>query len=101
MIGSERRDEVLVLTIDRTERRNALNGDLCADLGAALAAGADARVVVITGAGSAFCAGADLVTRFGADGDGEDTFRPAFEVLLDAIAAHPVPVIAEIGRAHV
>lgn len=97
MIRSERRDAVLLLTIDRVERRNALNGELCEALGAELAAGADARAVVITGAGSAFCAGADLVTRFGADGSGEDTFRPAFEVVLDAISEHPVPVIAAVN----
>ncbi|MFM7225383.1 MAG: enoyl-CoA hydratase-related protein [Actinomycetota bacterium] len=97
MIRSERHDAVLLLTIDRTERRNALNGQLCEDLRVALADAGAARAVVITGAGSAFCAGADLVTRFGADGDGEDTFRPAFEVTLDAIAAHPVPVIAAVN----
>jgi enoyl-CoA hydratase len=97
VIRGERRDAVLLLTIDRTERRNALNGELCDSMREALAADPDARAVVITGAGSAFCAGADLVTRFGADGDGEDTFRPAFEVMLDAIAAHPVPVIAAVN----
>ena len=57
--------------------------------------------MVITGAGSAFCAGADLVTRFepteaGADGP-VDTFRPAFEELLDAIVDHPAPVIAAVN----
>ena len=97
MIRSSTTGAVLVLTIDRTERRNALDGDHCDALRAALGAAPEARAVVITGADSAFCAGADLVTRFGADGDGEDTFRPAFELALDAIAAHPVPVIAAVN----
>ena len=56
------------------------------------------RAIVITGAGSAFCSGADLVTRFAADGPATiDTFRPSFEQVLDAIVAHPAPVIAAIN----
>jgi enoyl-CoA hydratase/carnithine racemase len=60
----ERRGEVVHLTIDREERRNALSWALVRELRRALAvakADADARVVVLTGAGTrAFCAGADL-----------------------------------------
>jgi enoyl-CoA hydratase len=100
MIVVERSGDVATFTIDRQERRNALSGELCDLLTAALTEHADARAVVVTGAGSAFCAGADLVTRFGA-GDGEggatDTFRPRFEVLLDAIVDHRAPVIAAIN----
>ncbi len=100
MIHFEERGRVGLITIDRQERRNALNGELCAHLCAALEHCHDVRAVVVTGAGSAFCAGADLVTRF-ADGDpehgGGDTFRPAFELALDAIEAHPAPVIAAIN----
>src|SRR5713101_459180 len=98
MLSVERRDAVGILTIDRPERRNALNGELCDQMREALVANADARAVVITGAGTAFCAGADLVTRFAADGDTRtDTFRPAFELVLDAIVAHRAPVIAAIN----
>lgn len=100
MIHFEERGRVGLITIDRQERRNALNGELCAELARALDHSRAMRAVVITGAGSAFCAGADLVTRF-ADGDpehgGGDTFRPAFEIALDAITAHPAPVIAAIN----
>ncbi len=86
-----------VATIDRTERRNALDADHCDDLRAALEAHRDLLAVVVTGAGSAFCAGADLGSRF-ADGGGRgaDTFRPAFERVLDAIVDHPAPVVAAI-----
>jgi len=93
MIHFEERGRVGLITIDRQERRNALNAELCQQLTAALAASRDSRAVVITGAGSAFCSGADLVTRF-AD---TDTFRPDFEVTLDAVVAHRAPVIAAIN----
>ncbi len=100
MIRTRRDGFVATITIDRPERRNALNGELCDVLAEALLEQSDARAVVLTGAGSAFCAGADLVTRFGA-GDGEggatDTFRPRFEVMLDAIVAHAAPVIAALN----
>jgi enoyl-CoA hydratase len=84
-------------TIDRAERRNALDSQHCDELAAALDTHRDLRAIVITGAGSAFCAGADLGTRF-ADGGGRgaDTFRPAFERVLDTIVDFPAPVIAAI-----
>ena len=61
---SERRDEVLVLTINRPEVRNALNGEVREALWAALdeaEADAGVKALVITGAGDkAFVAGADI-----------------------------------------
>jgi enoyl-CoA hydratase/carnithine racemase len=68
-VARELRDGVLTLTIDREERRNALNRAVLEGLEAAFAA-ADAdpavRVVVLRGAGDrAFCAGADLQEMFG------------------------------------
>ena len=60
----ERRDAVAILTIDRPERRNAVDGATAAALRERyleFAADDDARVLVVTGAGgTAFCAGADL-----------------------------------------
>jgi enoyl-CoA hydratase len=96
----ERRDEVGLATIDRQERRNALNAEICDELRGHLARHDDLRAVVLTGAGSAFCSGADLVTRFAPDAGSDattDTFRPAFELVLDAIVAFPAPVIAAIN----
>lgn len=98
MIRFEERGLVGFATIDRQERRNALNAELCAELRARLEQSTELRAIIITGAGTAFCSGADLVTRFAADGDATtDTFRPAFEEVLDAIVAHPAPVIAAIN----
>jgi enoyl-CoA hydratase len=60
----ERVGAAAVLTIDRPERRNAIDGptaERLADAYAAFEADDDARVLVLTGAGGvSFCAGADL-----------------------------------------
>jgi enoyl-CoA hydratase/carnithine racemase len=64
-------DGVATITLHRPERLNAFTPVMAAELaGAAAAADADddVRVVLVTGAGRAFCAGADL-------GGGEGTFR--------------------------
>jgi enoyl-CoA hydratase len=101
MIEFETRGLVGLATINRPDRRNALNGELCRELRDHLVKSSDLRAVVITGAGSAFCAGADLVTRFAPTEETAhgpvDTFRPAFEELLDAIVDHPSPVVAAVN----
>src|SRR3954464_2536709 len=56
-------DGVRTITLDRADKLNAVNGALASSLSSAVAdaAAEDAvRVVVITGAGRAFCAGLDL-----------------------------------------
>jgi enoyl-CoA hydratase len=64
MVRYERDGTAAVVTIDRPERRNAVDGETAAALLAAyerFAADDEARVMVLTGAGEeAFCAGADL-----------------------------------------
>lgn len=61
---TERRGNVLIITINRPEARNAINGAVSVGVGDALAAAQEdpeVRAVVITGAGDkSFCAGADL-----------------------------------------
>jgi enoyl-CoA hydratase len=94
VIGWERRGHVAVATIDRQERRNALDAEHCDALRAHLEDEPELRAVVLTGAGTAFCAGADLGTRFGETA--EDTFRPAFDRLLNGITDYPAPVIAAV-----
>jgi enoyl-CoA hydratase len=100
----EVRDAVGIARIDRPERRNALNAELCAELLAKFREHADLGAVVIAGTGDrAFCAGADLGRRAadteagGLEHGGGDTFRPAFEDLLDAIVDYPAPVIAAVN----
>ena len=60
---TERDGQVLVVTMNRPERRNALSLEMMEGMSAAwdeANADPDIRVVVLTGAGGAFCAGADL-----------------------------------------
>jgi enoyl-CoA hydratase len=60
---TERRDRVLVITLNRPEARNAVNAALAAGVGAALDeldADDGLSIGVITGAGKGFCAGMDL-----------------------------------------
>ena len=55
-------DRVATITLNRPEKRNAISYELIDDVTAALkqAASSEALVVILTGAGSSFCAGMDL-----------------------------------------
>ena len=64
MIGSETKDGVTTITLNRPEKLNAFSGTMREDLLAALQ-DAEGRVVVITGAGRAFCAGGDVESMRG------------------------------------
>ncbi len=83
---------VTVVTLDRPERRNALDITTLRALRAAVVAAADAgaRVILVTGAGTNFCAGADLSTVE----DGE--FVGELRGTLEDLRTVPVPVIAAI-----
>lgn len=101
-----RRDDdgaVAVLVLDRPERKNALSAALVDDLLAALRAAGDdgnVRAVVITGAGSAFCAGGDLADGMSATAGGfmgGHQGRGRFAELMAAIPKLRVPVIAAVN----
>ena len=62
-ITLERRDGIALLMLNRPERLNAINGQLRRELNEAWLTfrdDTDAWVAIVTGAGRAFCAGADL-----------------------------------------
>ena len=91
---------VAVLTIDRPEKRNALSGQVRAELIAALDALRDdesVRVLVVTGAGEkAFVAGADI-GEFAQRTPLEQRAAMTGRRVFDEIAAYPKPVIAMIN----
>lgn len=96
----EREGPVTVLTLNRPRARNALDRALVQALGRGLAAAAEdpgARAVVLTGAGSAFCSGADLKAAM-AEGtlDQLDGTIDAYHAMIRAIIGAPKPVIAAV-----
>jgi enoyl-CoA hydratase len=95
VIRSERHDGVGVVVIDRPDRRNALNLEACESLTTAIDdhISSGVRVIVLTGAGGHFCAGADLS---GVEGD---DFRASLRRLLDRMLAAPLPLIAAVEGA--
>jgi enoyl-CoA hydratase/carnithine racemase len=101
VVKASRQDARLVLTIDRPERRNALNADVIRALQEALyqvKSDDSIRAVVLTGAGDeAFCAGADL----GADAFAFDYAAPtiAYADLLRTARTLNVPLVARVNGA--
>ena len=94
---------VRTLTLHRPDTRNALNGALVAALRQALGAAANddgVRVIVLTGAGSVFSAGADLASlkalRDASPLDNKEDSAQLAALLRD-VYAHPMPVIAKIN----
>jgi len=92
----ERRDpdgQVLLLTLDRPERRNALDRATLTELHTAIADATGARALVLTGTGGHFCSGADLT-------DVEDeSFAVLLQQVLDALHDAPFPTIAAVDGA--
>jgi enoyl-CoA hydratase/carnithine racemase len=91
-------DGVATVTLNRPQKANALTVELCHALIAALRALADrddVRVLIVTGAGRAFCAGADLSVL---EGDGPALVAAGRQIAL-LIRTAPQPVIAAINGA--
>jgi methylglutaconyl-CoA hydratase len=103
MLTSTTDGSARILTLDRPEKRNALNADLVKALKEALREAADedgVRSVVLTGAGSTFSAGADLASlralRDASPLDNQSDSRHLAD-LFRQIYRHPKPVIAKVN----
>jgi enoyl-CoA hydratase/carnithine racemase len=95
-------EAVARLTISNPERRNALDHDILEALAKAmpdLDRGIEVRCVVITGAGEMFSAGYDIAgipdETFAADA--EALVAHPFHEAMEAVSAHPYPVVAAIN----
>lgn len=95
MIASTRDGAIVVIELQRQEYRNALDVEHCHALRAAAEEAVEdgARVIVITGQGTAFCAGADLNGVYGTE------FLDALYGMLRRLTELPVPIIAAVNGA--
>jgi enoyl-CoA hydratase/carnithine racemase len=99
----ERKDGVVTVTMNRPERKNAANGTMWRELLATfddVATDRNDRVMVLTGAGDAFCSGADLSNAAGVAGRPGDPYLVQMRALSDvALRLHrlPKPTIAKVG----
>ena len=93
MLGTRAAGPVTVLELRREERRNALDLALCRELAQASRQAVDdgARVIVVTGAGTAFCSGADLGGVYGQE------FLDALYGMLHGLTRLPVPLVAAVN----
>jgi len=101
-IIAEKKGDVLVLTLNRPDRLNAASIDLAQELSAALYDLQGARAVLLTGAGRAFCSGADLQSRGGdsAVAGGDASHRALmnfYNPLMSQLLHLPVPVVTAVN----
>ena len=99
---TEDRGPVRVVTLNRPERRNAIDLVLRAELGDALEAAsddADVRVVVLTGAGGTFCSGGDISTMRRMGPDETVPRAEAAQRVIRAIWGSEKPVLAAVEGA--
>jgi enoyl-CoA hydratase/carnithine racemase len=102
--AEDRSAGLVLLTLNRPQVANALNTqmghDLLAFFDAVNAAPAQARCIVLTGAGErAFCAGGDLKERNGMTDEQWQNQHLLFERMIRAFVACPVPVIGAVNGA--
>ena len=99
-ILTERRGDVLVVTLNRPERLNAAPPAMFEEIAAALSDLGGARAVLFAGAGRGFCSGADVAGgALGMDNPGEATFGAltrSYNPALLAIAELGLPVVSAV-----
>ena len=102
MVRVETDGRVHTVAFDRPEAKNALTADAATELADALreAEDADARAVVLTGDGDAFCAGGDIEAMAARDetpGEAYDRVRETLTEVIETLLTLPLPVIAKVN----
>ena len=93
---------VATITLNRPDVLNALNAELMLELRAALERSRDdanVRAIVVTGAGRAFCAGADLASVGSGSGprDPGATLRERYHPVILAMRQMPKPIVSAVN----
>src|SRR3954470_307149 len=92
-------DGVARVTLNRPEKRNALSLELREQLAGVLeeqTQDESVRCVVLTGAGTAFCAGMDT-TQFGGDRANKERIVATSTRLFELVARYPLPLVAAVN----
>ena len=96
----EKQDSIAIVTIDRPEALNALNGDVIAELEqvvTALENDRDVRCMILTGEGRSFVAGADIGAQYPLDLDGGRRWGQRGSALMRRIEELEFPTIAAVN----
>ena len=99
MVLKERQDGVLVLTLNRPEKLNAITGELLDALYAALKEGEEdreVRALLLTGAGRAFSAGQDL-TEFGDLKPDYEAHLRRYNRVVEALSGLEKPLVVAVN----
>ncbi|MEN2981815.1 MAG: enoyl-CoA hydratase [Thermus sp.] len=99
MVQRERQGGVLLLTLNRPERLNALTGEVLEELWAALQEAnqdQEVRAVLLTGAGRAFSAGQDL-TEFGEEKPDYEAHLRRYNRVVEALSRLEKPLVVAVN----
>ena len=101
-ILAERIGDVLKITLNRPERLNAMPPQMADEINAAFYGVGDARAVLITGAGRAFCSGADLAARgsgnaLAGKGGSHQALMNHYNPMVSHVLRLPVPVVTAVN----
>ena len=99
LVKYDQKDAISIITINRFDAMNAFNAELRSELYAAIkraASDQSIKVVVLTGEGRSFSAGADLKAIEASD-DVEEVLQKEYRPIFEIITSMRQPIIAAVG----
>ena len=97
-IKVEREGPLMVITLNRPERLNAMAPAMADEIGTAFYDLGDARAVLITGEGKGFCSGADLSARSSdSKGGSHQALQNHYNPAINQVLRAPVPVVCAVN----